>query len=49
MAQHDILYKHAMYYDIALSRCVGPEADFVAEVHRVYTGTEMGGSVKSCV
>jgi len=38
MAEHHELYQRAFYYDIALSRHVGPEIDFLMSVYKRYGG-----------
>jgi SAM-dependent methyltransferase len=41
MAQHDNLYRQAVYYDIALKRDVSCEIEFMRAVHRHYVGSEL--------
>lgn len=41
MAQHDLLYQRAVYYDIALSRDVSTEIDFIQQIYRHLTGSEL--------
>jgi SAM-dependent methyltransferase len=41
MAEHVNLYQHAVYYDIALSRDVSGDVDFLADVYRHYVGSEV--------
>jgi SAM-dependent methyltransferase len=40
MAQHNKLYQHAIYYDIALKRDVNQEVDFVLAAYRHHVGSE---------
>jgi SAM-dependent methyltransferase len=42
MAEHVNLYQHAVYYDIALSRDVSREIDFLADVYRRYARSAVG-------
>lgn len=41
MAQHNKVYQQAFYYDIALSRDVNPEVDFLQEAYSYYTGSKL--------
>jgi SAM-dependent methyltransferase len=41
MSGYDELYRRAQYYDIAFKRDVSREVDFVLDVARQYTGTEI--------
>ena len=40
MTQHNTLYSHAVYYDIALKRDVSREVDFIVAVYRHHPGAE---------
>ncbi|MCB0195003.1 MAG: class I SAM-dependent methyltransferase [Anaerolineae bacterium] len=46
MEQHNKIYQQAFYYDIALSRDVGPEVDFFLEAYRYYTGLELKSALE---
>lgn len=41
MAEHNQLYQHAVYYDVALRRDVGPEVDFLCDAYHHYSGFDL--------
>lgn len=42
VAEHNELYRRAVYYDVVFNRDVSREVDFVSALYRTYNGTELG-------